>query len=307
MNRFKQYLAVGVAFMAASQVAQAIEESTSTATPAAAKAAPQSPTATSGEAAVILSASQDVPATTTETSIAQATKKLFDAVDLRGDVLTKAFQAIEAGADVNAQNEWGWTPLMLSSSEGDIFMTVLLLDNNADVNYFAPTYNGMSPLLISSSYGFNDLVNVLLENGADVSHLSNGGASALLLAAEGGSSDVISTLLWYGADPNVADKEYKQTPLMATAWNGNLVGAIALLENENPADINAIDYQGSSALIFASANGHVEVVEYLLSQQADKSLKNKDGLTALDLATKNEYSNIVQLLDPSESPAPVKP
>lgn len=46
-----------------------------------------------------------------------------------------AVTLLEYGAKSNAESKAGFTPLHLSSQEGNVEMTTLLLNHNADANY----------------------------------------------------------------------------------------------------------------------------------------------------------------------------
>lgn len=52
------------------------------------------------------------------------------------------------------------------------------------------------------------------------------------------------------------------------------------------ADINTQASDNASALYEACKNGHVPIVEFLLSQGADANRANKDGLLPLHIAAK---------------------
>ena len=60
-----------------------------------------------------------------------------------------------------------------------------------------------------------------------------------------------------------------------------------------------IDFQGNTgntALIFAAEWGQLASVQFLLENQADATLKNANGDTALSLAMKNGHRDIATLL-----------
>ncbi|NXU32488.1 ASB2 protein, partial [Thalassarche chlororhynchos] len=72
------------------------------------------------------------------------------------------------------------------------------------------------------------------------------------------------------------------------------------------ADINTQASDNASALYEACKNGHVPIVEFLLSQGADANKANKDGLLPLHIAAKKGICEIVSMLIPVTSRTRVK-
>jgi ankyrin repeat protein len=73
---------------------------------------------------------------------------------------------LDAGADVNARNSHGRTPLHnVSAVMSETKIIIVLLDAGADVN--ARDSNGYTPLHLASMYGSPDNVMALLQAGAD--------------------------------------------------------------------------------------------------------------------------------------------
>jgi hypothetical protein len=71
-------------------------------------------------------------------------------------------------------------------------------------------------------------------------------------------------------------------PFLQTAKKGDLKTLKDLLPNVK--NINMQDANGMTALMYAAQNNHVAIIEELLKENSDISLKNKQGKTALDLA-----------------------
>ncbi|GAB4221794.1 MAG: glutaminase A [Francisella sp.] len=67
------------------------------------------------------------------------------------------------------------------------------------------------------------------------------------------------------------------------------------------ADINQGDYDKRTALHLAAAEGHEEIVEYLLYKGANPNVKDRWGATPLDDAKSHNNLNIVKLLEKSIS------
>ena len=62
-------------------------------------------------------------------------------------------------------------------------------------------------------------------------------------------------------------------------------------------DVNAAGKKGSAtALIKAAKEGHTNVVQLLLFHGADPSLENKKGRSAIDIAERNKYNDIVDIM-----------
>jgi ankyrin repeat protein len=61
-------------------------------------------------------------------------------------------------------------------------------------------------------------------------------------------------------------------------------------------DVSAKEYNGSTSLHRAAANGHKEAVELLLAKGAEVNVKNKDGKTPLDWAIDFKHTEIADLL-----------
>ena len=71
---------------------------------------------------------------------------------------------LERGADINARDATGWTPLHQASYSGAVEVVRLLLENGADVE--AKVYDGRTVLQIADDRGHDEIVKLLREYGA---------------------------------------------------------------------------------------------------------------------------------------------
>jgi hypothetical protein len=95
-------------------------------------------------------------------------------------------------------------------SEGYVEIASLLIASGANVN--ARNDKGMSPLQIAAVKSRIDVVSLLLENGAAINASDNEGRTSLHNAATNGDSEIVELLLKKGANSETKDK-YGQTPL----------------------------------------------------------------------------------------------
>ena len=86
------------------------------------------------------------------------------------------------------------------------------------------------------------------------------------------------------------------TELMTASANGDLNRARELL-NFQPAAINRKSLIGSTALMYAARNNHVEVVDLLLQFGADVSIKSHKGSTALSIAKRFGHEAVISSIE----------
>ena len=129
---------------------------------------------------------------------------------------------LEAGADVNVKNTFGWSALMAAAANGHSEIQELLLDHKADPN--ARFWNAYTPLMYSVWHGSVGAIERLLAAGADINAVSVGdgpdqeknyeGTTALHQAIMAKKPEIIDLLIRKGADVNRANRR-SQTPLHA--------------------------------------------------------------------------------------------
>jgi len=103
---------------------------------------------------------------------------------------------IDSGADVNAKDPIGWTPLHDAAACGNTAAAALLLAHGADVR--AADMNGMSILYGAARNGHVDMVQMLLDAGAEA-------AQVLEHAVLGRHTPVIEVLLQHKSQPPSLD------------------------------------------------------------------------------------------------------
>jgi len=150
-----------------------------------------------------------------------------------------------------------------------------------------------------------DLVRELLDNGADPNTQNSSSETALMRAIKSEHIDIVRLLLENYADPNIRD-HYGYTALMRAStirpsFSTSGYTEITKLLLNHGADPNIRDgISGFTALMNAVEWGHLEVgtevVELLLNRGANPFIRNFFGQTALSLAERSGYTEIVELL-----------
>jgi len=110
-------------------------------------------------------------------------------------MISKINYFIANGADVNAKNEDGLTPLHWAVWHGMMRKYVdvvkFLVENGADVN--AKTKDGTTPLQVWAKHGHRiEVVKILVENGADVNtKVDQSGRTSLHVAVGNGTIEIV--------------------------------------------------------------------------------------------------------------------
>lgn len=214
---------------------------------------------------------------------------------------------VEAGADVNGQNDFGATALLWSAT--DLAKVKLLVGHGADVN--AASKRGRTPLLIAAmSDGSAEVIRYLLDHGADAKAADFLKTTALRAATLGNDTNTIRMLIDAGVDVNAADLPGITPLMMAAGWNGNLDAVKLLLANG--AKVNAVsrpvmglpskngpsEFGSLTALLMAAPFGPPELIKTLLDAGADVNARDVRGMTPLMLAvsTDRQDAAVIQML-----------
>jgi ankyrin repeat protein len=204
---------------------------------------------------------------------------------------------LAAGADINAGDNYGNTPLTDAVKLGDVKTVEFLLKNGADAN--ARDNNGKTPLheffFVSGPLFIKhinrevDLTQIegciaemLVRNGADVNAVDKQGRTPLAMAAGVGNMKAVEFLLNNRADVNARDND-GMTPLhMINTVVGDRstpgqITKIAEMLIQNGADVNARDHKQQTPLFFS----RIDAIDALIAAGADVNARDKEGKTPI--------------------------
>lgn len=211
------------------------------------------------------------------------------------------------------------TPFQVGVKAGNIEIVKLLLplskmdhlDNNSNsVYHYASITN-------------KDMINLLASSGTTkLNHCNADGYTPLHLACLSDKPDCVNALLIAGADVNIAVKNISQNKNVTNAsssvadflqfntkklftqdmkyggtplhWSSSREVLLELIQRG--CDINAINFQGRTALHVMVARNRLECCVALLSHEAEIDIKDNDGNAALHIAIEKRLIPIVQCL-----------
>jgi len=176
-----------------------------------------------------------------------------------------AVSVLGAAVFVAVAGASGDSPLTKAVKANDVQAVRALVKSGADVNIRSG--DGSTPLLWAANNGSVDIARVLIASKAAVDAANDFGITPLLQASRVGDSAMVDLLLRSGANPSKAHPE-GETPLMAASRSGS-VPAVRLLLTGG-VDVNhAESFQQTTALMWAAAEGHIDVVDVLIEAGAD--------------------------------------
>jgi len=187
---------------------------------------------------------------------------------------------IAKGANINAPDRNGMTPLHVAAQDGRIVIAQILATNGANLQ--AEDKHGHTPAYFAVRSAHPEVAGLLIDKGADV--------SSLYLSAYRGNLAHVKSLVNNGVAVNQAD-EKGFTPLHAAAAGGHIDTVEFLLSRG--AEISLETQPGWTALSYAVAGNHMAVVELLRAKGLGAG---KGASELLPLVARRGYIGVAKVL-----------
>jgi ankyrin repeat protein len=210
---------------------------------------------------------------------------------LMGDV-TLARKLIEHGAELEIGDDHKRTPLLLTAREsGSAEMALLLVVQGADIN--AQDIFGDTPLMLAAWRGFESMVDFFLQRGAELPASADDQSELIGYAARNGLTMLFATLIDAGVDvdlPSVTGGS-----LLHDAAAGGSDSIVAMLIRHGRG-INDVDRYGRTPLHYAAERGRVEAAFSLISRKAEIDARSLSGYTPFNVAVAYGRDSVAELL-----------
>lgn len=177
-----------------------------------------------------------------------------------------------------------------------------------EADFETPSYYSNSPLLKAIHQKDQREVEALLAQGADINQANEKGFTPLMAAAHEGNLEMFRYLETKGAryqgEVKLSSSDYHHGMnifLMAVDGHNPKLVEHLLQKGYNPNHVNPV--QRYDAVHLASKGCKTEVLDLLIKHQADVKTLNKEGLTPIHVAVKNNcFGNVVSLIDAGVDP-----
>ena len=201
----------------------------------------------------------------------------------------------QEAAQLDMPDTQGATPLLLALRAGREAVARRLIAAGAKLD--VADRQGETPLSAAAFAGLDDLALALLRRGAKGDVVDRSGKAPICYAAARGATGLLGALLDAGVNVN-ARYGGDLTALMWAAGHPDLTAterAVATVKAliARGAALDAVDDRGRSALMIAAGLNRFETAQALLAAGASRSLRDKSGMTAADLAATPEMKALV--------------
>ncbi|KAI4253472.1 MAG: hypothetical protein LQ352_003666 [Teloschistes flavicans] len=190
----------------------------------------------------------------------------------------------------------GMTLLHIAAKRRNLGLMRFLIEQGADVN--AAEESGESPLHAALAFGDNhEAVRLLIANGADLANRTSDKKTALHTIYNNTVAHVLMTCDWIEA--TVADADDMSIGHFIARSSQSTVSDFQRARAHDLGNLWATDRSGRTCLHFAASRGNCSLLEYLLERATPHDVRKADsqGLTPMHYAVRSSRAaKVIQLL-----------
>jgi len=188
----------------------------------------------------------------------------------------------------------GWSLLDVAIKANQIEVVQFLLSSPNKERFLQPREGTPPPLVLA--YDNPEMTRLLLDAGVDINQQSNG-LSLLMMAAAKDNEKFVDFLL---SQPGIdVDLKYPNGRTSLMVCSSPVIAAKLI---DHGANKDAVDNRGTSVLLYSAYYQFWEKVILLMESGANPSVKNKSGLSVMDVFSDSTFddedvrSRVLQLL-----------
>ena len=211
--------------------------------------------------------------------------------------------SLKIQVDTTSPRAGGFTPLMVACHLQQYDVAALLLHHGARVNAFAQG-SRRTALMVAAGQNHVPLTKLLLDHGANCLQYDEQAKSAFVYACSNNALDTVQLMARHYQEPNnqysisyLVNHSKVDPPLWYASAMGHVQVVQFLLDHGA-----TVEYRRQDATIYSTTPlmescewGHLEVVQVLLQHGADPC--NKTGRKALKLARESGYHSVVSCME----------
>ncbi|WP_428075598.1 ankyrin repeat domain-containing protein [Candidatus Avelusimicrobium luingense] len=196
---------------------------------------------------------------------------------------------VNFGADINAVNNYGHSPLFLALEKQRGELIDLFLANGVS--------EGLNSNYLFRASAKQNFIGVLamLKGGIDPNVSNEKGNTPLIISSSLGDLPSVRNLLAYRADVNAVNNDGNTALIYAARYNHPEVVRELLKPQtmQAPINVNAQNNLGQTALYWAAAKGYTDIVKRLLAADADATIAANDGLVPYAIAKQKKRTEVL--------------
>ena len=235
---------------------------------------------------------------------ADLTLELANAVNANSD--ERVLFLLDKGVDINARDNQGYAAVHNAARNRYAHLVTLLASRGADVN--ARDSDGFTPLLHAINRNHVPTIEAIIKAGGDIEGATPQGITPLTWAIGDGKYFAAKALIDLGAKVDSPSGALGVTPLMTAATQipskdrtsaltrGPAPNDLALELIAKGANVNQHSKEGITPLMVAAGHNNTAMIGLFLNAGADPGAKNREGLTAAEIAERAQFDNVVGAL-----------